>query len=177
VIRSVAISTEQGWVELGDGRFDFAIRMALAPSGPGEWRRLAHIRLVPVAAPAHAGTPLAELLRRLPAIHVISVKEDWGAWAGRLGLPAPDPARGLRFDALHMAIESAAQGLGVALARLPVCERDITAGRVVALGEPVEAETSYWLVARPGVLRQTEGRIFAAWIEGELAAGTAASAA
>ncbi|MBU8546203.1 MULTISPECIES: LysR substrate-binding domain-containing protein [Roseomonadaceae] len=166
---SVAISTERDWVELGDGRFDFAIRMAPAPVGGGEWLRLSRLRLVPVAAPSRAGTPLAQLLRRLPAIHVVTVREDWASWGARHGMAAPDPARGLRLDTLHMAVDAAAQGLGVALARLPVCEADLREGRVVALAPPIEIDTWYWLVARPGILRQTEGRLFAAWLAGELA--------
>ena len=63
------ISTEREHVELGDGRFDFAIRMAEAPVGPAEWHRLAPVGLVPVAAP-DCRLSLPEALRRLPAIHV-----------------------------------------------------------------------------------------------------------
>jgi hypothetical protein len=41
---ALAISTEREHVEFGDGRFDFAIRMAAALARPVEWHRL-----VPVA--------------------------------------------------------------------------------------------------------------------------------
>lgn len=167
---SVAISTEQGWVELSDGRFDLAIRMAEEPSGSGDWHRLVPISLVPVAAPAHAGVAVAAVLQRLPAIHVTSAKEDWASWWAQRGGTAPDPASSLRFDTVHMAIDAAAQGLGVALARLPVCNDDLSAGRVVALAEPAEIGTAYWLVARPGALRQSNARLFAGWLMGELSA-------
>lgn len=165
---SVTISTEQGWVELGDGRFDLAIRMAEEPSGPGDWHRLVPIALVPVAAPAYEGVALDAVLTRLPAIHVISAKEDWASWSAQQGMEAPDPTRGPRFDTVHMAIDAAAQGLGIALARLPVCNDDLGSGRVVALAQPVETRTSYWLVARPGALRQSNARFFAAWLKREL---------
>jgi LysR family glycine cleavage system transcriptional activator len=165
---SVTISTEHGWVELGDGRFDLAIRMAGEPSGPGEWHRLAPIALIPVAAPTHKGAALEALLKRVPAIHVTSAKDDWASWSTEQGTTAPDPARGLRFDTIHMAIDAAAQGLGVALARLPVCNDDLGTGRIIALAEPVETRTSYWLVARPGALRQSDARFFAAWLKREL---------
>lgn len=165
---SVTISTEQGWVELGDGRFDFAIRMAPEPAGAGEWQHLSDIRLVPVAAPGFAGTALPVVLAKLPAIHVTSSKEDWASWAAANHLTPPDPAKGLRFDTVHMAIDAAAQGLGVALARLPVCDADLATGRVVPLAEPQQVRMAYWLVARPGGLRQPEGRIFAGWLKSEL---------
>ena len=166
---SVAISTEHDWVELGDGRFDVAIRMARAPHGPGEWTRLAAMRLVPVVAPAFAGRKLEAVLARLPAIHVTSTREDWASWCGARGLPPPDPGRGLRFDTLHMAMDAAAQGLGVTLAQLPACDADLAEGRVVALDAPLAVEAAYWLVARPGALRQAEGRVFARWLQAELA--------
>ncbi len=166
---NVAISSEQGWVELGDGRYDFAIRMAREPSGAGEWQHLSDIRLVPVAAPRFAGQALASVLARLPALHVTSTQEDWDAWAAARGVPSPERARGLRFDTVHMAVDAAAQGLGVALARLPVCAEDLAAGRVVALDAPAQAGVAYWLVARPGALRQAEGRTFVAWLRRELA--------
>jgi DNA-binding transcriptional LysR family regulator len=166
---SVAITTEQEWVELGDGRFDLAVRMAAAPSGIGEWLRLAPVRLVPVASPAFKGLDVEAALARLRGIHVTSTRDDWASWSAARGMAAPDPARGIRFDTVHMAIDAAAQGLGVALARLPVCDADLASGRVTALAEPLEIGMAYWLVARPGALRQFEGRVFAEWLRAELA--------
>ncbi len=163
----LAISTEREHVELGDGRFDFAIRMAKEPSGPAEWHRLVAVGMVPVAA-ADCRMPLSEALARLPAIHVTAAGEDWASWAALRGLLPPNPARGLRFDTIGMALDAAAQGLGLALARLPVCANDIAAGRVRALDAPVEGGTTYWLVARPGLLRQREGRLLAAWLREQL---------
>ena len=63
---------------------------------------------------------------------------------------------------------AAAQGMGLALARLPVCADDIGAGRVRALDTPIESSTAYWLVTRPGLLRQREGRLVAAWLREQL---------
>ncbi|GGG31168.1 LysR family transcriptional regulator [Caldovatus sediminis] len=167
---AISITTEQDWVDLGDGRRDLAIRMAREPSGPGEWHRLVQERLVPVAAPAFAGLSLEAALARLPAIHLTTVSEDWAAWASRTGMAAPpDPRRGLRFDTAHMGLEAAAQGLGVALGRLPACAADLGARRVVALGPAVASGTAYWLVTRPGLLRQRDGRLLAAWLREELA--------
>ena len=163
----LTISTEREHVELGDGRFDFAIRMATAPSGPAEWRRLAPISLVPVVAP-DCRLSLAEALARLPAIHVTAAQEDWAAWARLRGLGPPDLSRGLRFDTIQMALDAAAQGLGVAIARLPVCADDIASGRVRALDTPIEGDTAYWLVTRPGLLRQREGRLLVSWLRQEL---------
>jgi LysR family glycine cleavage system transcriptional activator len=164
---ALTISTEREHVELGDGRFDFAIRMAAAPAGPAEWQLLAPVGMVPVVAP-DCGLSLAEALARLPAIHVTAAQEDWAAWAALRKVGPIELSRGLRFDTIQMALDAAAEGLGVAIARLPVCAQDIAAGRVRALDAPVEGGTAYWLVTRPGLLRQREGRLLAAWLQHEL---------
>lgn len=65
---SISISTERHWVDLADGDFDLAIRVAREPSGAGEWFHLAQERLVPVAAKALAGLPLADALRRVSVV-------------------------------------------------------------------------------------------------------------
>lgn len=171
---ALAISTEREHVELGDGRFDFAIRMARAPAGAAEWCRLVPVGLVPVAA-ADCRLPLEEALARLPAIHVTAAQEDWAAWATLRGINPPALSGGLRFDTIQMALDAAAQGLGVAIARLPVCADDIGAGRVRALDASVEGGTAYWLVTRPGLLRQREGRLLAAWLRQELEAESKAT--
>jgi DNA-binding transcriptional LysR family regulator len=165
----LTISTEREHVELGDGRFDFAIRMAAAPAGPADWHRLAPVLMVPVVAPT-VRLSLAEALARLPAIHVTTAQEDWAAWAALRGTGPAELPRGLRFDTIQMALDAAARGLGIALARLPVCARDIASGRVRALDAPVEGALAYWLVTRPGLLRQRDGRMLAAWLRQELAA-------
>ncbi|WP_426954351.1 LysR substrate-binding domain-containing protein [Muricoccus radiodurans] len=165
---SVSITTEHAWVELGDGRFDMAIRMSREPVGPGEWHRLVPVRLVPVGPVSVTGIPVQEALRRLAPIHVTPASEDWAAWAAAQDVPSPDGATGLHFDTIHMATDAAAQGLGIALARLPTCAADLASGRLAILGKPVEGNTSYWLVTRPGALRQAEGRLFAAWLGEEL---------
>lgn len=170
---SISISTERHWVDLADGDFDLAIRVAREPSGAGEWFHLAQERLVPVAAKALAGLPLADALRRVPAIHVTGLREDWHSWATARQVAPPDPAKGVRFDTAHLALEAVAEGAGVALARLPVCAADISSGRLVMLDKPILSGSAYWLVARPGLLRQPDGRIFAQWLKDELSEAAA----
>ncbi len=164
----LTLTTERNRVPLGDGKHDFAIRMAVEPDGPGEWHKLVRERVAPVVAPGMA-MPLQRALARLPVIHVTTVSAEWDAWSRVRGLPAPSSARCLRFDTVQMALDAAAEGLGIALARLPVCAGELENGRLRALDEPVEIGTAYWLVTRPGLLRQRPGRIFAAWLREELA--------
>lgn len=173
---ALTISTEREHVEIGGGRFDFAIRMAAAPAGSADWHRLAPVRMVPVVAP-DCRLSLTEALARLPAIHVTAAGEDWAEWAALRGVGPAGRSSGLRFDTIQMALDAAAQGLGVALARLPVCTEDISTGRVRTLDAPVEGSIACWLVARPGLLRQREGRLLAAWLRRELASEAVAAPA
>ena len=172
---ALRISTERERVLPGDGRFDAAIRLAEAPAGPGEWRHLADEKLVPVAAPCHARTPLPALLTKLPAIHVTSLRQDWAAWGSWAGIQAPDATRGLAFDMTHLALDAAAAGLGVVLARLPVAADDLARGTLVPMGPEMPTGTAYWLVTRPGLSRQTEGRLFTEWLAGNLREAAAAA--
>lgn len=168
----VTISTEQRRVEPAEGACDLAIRMAReAPYGAG-WHLLGRERLVPLAAPQlvrRAGEgSLPAVLRLVPPLHVTTVAEEWDAWLEGAALPEGRP--GLRFDTLHMALDAAAQGLGVVMGRLPVAGPDIEAGRLVMLGEPSPAATGYWLVPRRGLLRQRDARQFVTWLQARFAA-------
>ena len=88
----------------------------------GEWHEaLLKTEIFPVAAPSLLNrtqdlkTP-ADLLS-LDLLHVIGYEEDWQGWFTAAGLPNARPARGQQFDASHLAIRAAEDGLGVALVR------------------------------------------------------------
>ncbi|WP_341988422.1 transcriptional regulator GcvA [Azorhizobium sp. AG788] len=168
----VTLDTVHRQVEFPRDGVDLAIRM-----GDGAWDGvnadlLVRQWLVPVCAPeVAAGLCGVEDLTGHTLLHVSDVAEDWGAWAAMRGLPAPDLQRGLRFDAIHLAWEAAARGLGIAIGRFPVVEDDLAAGRLVAvLGPPVEAQTAYWLLTDRAALRRPEVAAFRSWLRSELAA-------
>ncbi|WP_281175551.1 LysR substrate-binding domain-containing protein [Muricoccus aerilatus] len=58
--------------------------------------------------------------------------EDWPRWLAAAGIEVPDPTRGPRFESIALALDAAAEGLGVALAIRALVGADVTAGRVVA---------------------------------------------
>lgn len=169
----VTVDTAQRQVEFPRDGIDVALRR-----GDGDWpdlyaTRLVTEDLVPVCAPAMAAgirSP-ADLAGR-PLLHVVSTSEDWAAWAGLAGVEGLDLERGSRFDTIHMAQAAAAQGLGVAIGRLPLVAGDLAAGRLVTvLGPPVQSRVSYWLVAGRESLARPEVAAFRAWIKAELKGG------
>lgn len=179
---TVSIDTDQRVVEFPRDGFDLAIRM-----GRGGWasvraERLVTERLIPVCTPALAArlrTPAD--LRSVPLLHVVSVREDWRAWAAARGVDALDLRRGLRFDTVHLALDAALQGLGVAIGHKPLTDGTLAGadradgGLVEVLGPPVASESAYWLVTgNQGPLRPEAAR-FRDWLFDQLAADRPAS--
>ncbi|HEY0832302.1 MAG TPA: transcriptional regulator GcvA [Azospirillum sp.] len=170
---AVTVDTGHHHVRFPQDGVDVAVRM-----GRGDWPDLHAAclmteELVPVCAPALAATVRTPAdLAGTTLLHVVEVSDDWSAWARLAGVDGVDLGRGLRFDTVNMALESAARGLGVAIGRLPLAEPDIAAGRLVPLfGPAVRCATGYWLVTSPPLLTRPEVAAFSAWIRTALADG------
>lgn len=171
---SIAIDTTRHCRNLALDRVDLVLRLAVRPRGPGRWLRLLQERLVPVTSPglweeiAHLG--LVEALERVPLIHVTTVGRDWRPFADLLP-SGPGRRRGdLRFDTVHLAIQAARQGLGIAVGRRPLVDGDLEAGALVALPlaeRPID--DSYWLVGLPATLDRPEAKAFRRWLLEEVA--------
>jgi LysR family transcriptional regulator, glycine cleavage system transcriptional activator len=149
--------------------FDFAIRMSRAPVAGMAWTRLFGEQLVPVCSPAYRDAlldPAGNIdLRRATLIHVTAAGEDWQAWLDRRGIEAIEVTRGFRFDTIHLAFDAAIMGLGVALGRRPLVDRDLAAGTLVELSEEaIIAETAYWLVSSESADRRPDLLDFKHWL-------------
>lgn len=166
----VTLDTSQRQVEFPRDGLDLAIRR-----GGGDWPGL-HAELltledlVPVCAPSLAADIRRPAdLRRHTLLHVSSSSEDWAAWAGLARVGGVETGRGPRFDTIMMAQEAAAQGLGVAIGRLPLSNADLAGGRLVpVLGPPVRSRMGYWLVTVRETLERPEVAAFRAWISDAL---------
>lgn len=166
---SVTVDTSLRQVGFPVDGFDFAIRMSRAPVAGAAWTRLFGERLVPVCSPAYRDS-LADGegsidLRRATLIHVTPASEDWRAWLDERGIDGIELAGGLRFDTIQLAFEAAIMGLGVALGRRPLVDRDLATGALVeASPGAVVAETAYWLVSSEGADHRPELLGFKRWL-------------
>ena len=162
---AVAVDTAHRRVDLPRDDVDLAIRMGL-DTAPDAAASLVGEALVPVAAPDLAAVVrTAADLAEQTLLHVTSVSEDWAAWARLADVDLPDGGRDLRFDTIDLALQAAAQGLGLAIGRLPLVADDLAAGRLVAvLGPPRPARTAYWLMAGQDALTRPEVAAFRDWI-------------
>jgi DNA-binding transcriptional LysR family regulator len=166
----IVIDTQHHPVDFPREGIDLAIRM-----GRGNWPGLTAIHLVqehlvPVCAPGLAeGLRTPTDLAAVTLLRVAEVSEDWASWFELAGLAPIEATRSLSFDTIHMALEAAARGLGVAMGRLPLAADDLATGRLVTrFGPPRICATGYWLVAPPETQRRPAVRAFRQWIDAEL---------
>jgi len=166
---SVSIDTSHRQMGFPVDGFDFAIRMSRAPQGGTAWIRLFGERMVPVCSPAcrvALSSPDGGVrLHEATLIHVVSISEDWAAWADATGTAGLPLTGGLRLDTVQLALEAAKAGLGVALGRRPLVEPDLADGSLVIAGpEAAATETAYWLVCSDGVEHRPDLRALKRWL-------------
>ncbi|SEE18205.1 DNA-binding transcriptional regulator, LysR family [Rhizobiales bacterium GAS188] len=168
---SVSVDTSRRQVGFPVDGFDFAIRMSRATVAGAAWTRLFGEVLVPVCSPAYRDTLVDDEgnidLRRATLIHVTLASEDWQAWLDRTGTDGIEIARGLRFDAIQLAFEAAIMGLGVAMGRRPLVDRDLASQALVEISPAIVAETAYWLVSSEGADHRPDLLGFKRWLLGE----------
>jgi len=154
---NVTVDTSHRQVGFPVDGFDFAIRLSRAPVAGTAWTRLFGERLVPVCSPAYVDN-LRDAhgnidLRHATFIHVNSASEDWQAWFDGVAtdgtnIDGIDLNDGLRVDTIQLAFEAASMGLGVALGRRPLVDRDLASGALVeASPQTIDSSTAYWLVS------------------------------
>ncbi|MFM0028952.1 LysR substrate-binding domain-containing protein [Paraburkholderia madseniana] len=154
---NVTVDTSHRQVGFPVDGFDFAIRLSRAPVAGTAWTRLFGERLVPVCSPAYVNN-LRDAhgnidLRHATFIHVNSASEDWQAWFDGVAIDGTaidgiDLNDGLRVDTIQLAFEAASMGLGVALGRRPLVDRDLASGALVeASPQTIASSTAYWLVS------------------------------
>jgi len=154
---NVTVDTSHRQVGFPVDGFDFAIRLSRAPVAGTAWTRLFGERLVPVCSPAYVDD-LRDAhgnvdLRHATFIHVNSASEDWQAWLDGVAIDGTaidgiDLNDGLRVDTIQLAFEAASMGLGVALGRRPLVDRDLASGALVEVSpQTIASSTAYWLVS------------------------------
>ncbi|AFT88096.1 LysR substrate-binding domain-containing protein [Paraburkholderia phenoliruptrix] len=171
---NVTVDTSHRQVGFPVDGFDFAIRLSRAPVAGSAWTRLFGEQLVPVCSPGYLeslrdvqGTPL---LSNATLIHVNAASEDWQTWLEATGAEHVEPDAGLRVDTIQLAFEAASMGLGVALGRRPLVNRDLESGALVqAAFNTVNSATAYWLVSAENADRRPELLDFRQWILAEAA--------
>lgn len=145
---------------------DAAIR--LGADWPGlNADRLFGSDMFPVCSPMLvAERPLrepADLARHL-LLHVYGALDDWPLWLAAAGAGNVASDRGPSFDSYALALEAAAHGCGVAMARSAFVQDDLASGRLIApFALPIKRnEAWYFLWPKTGATRKV--LLFRSWL-------------
>ena len=143
-------------------------------TGEGQWsglrsHELLRAHLVPVCTPALANGPpplrSPTDLARVPLIQEITQLGLWRSWFAAIGVEGIDAERGPRVQSNELAVETAAGGLGVALAARSMVERHLAEGRLIVPFEVQCApEMIYYLVYPQDVEDDPRIAAFREWI-------------
>jgi LysR family glycine cleavage system transcriptional activator len=170
----VNVNASVGLVNFAAEDVDIAIRF-----GPGPWPPLACERFLddeyfPVASPKMNGGKLprtpADLLK--PGVRIIREDRDyWPVWFKAAGVPFEDRIRGPLFNDSTYALQAAARGEGVALARRSIVAEDLERGALKRLfTRAVPSRERYWFVSPKETAEAPNVKAFKAWVKEELAA-------
>lgn len=170
------IHASMGLADFESEGVDIAIRY-----GAGKWRGLESKLLLreevtPVCAQRlgdEIGSPSD--LAKFTLIHDDSSLSDescpdWSMWLKAAGVTNIDASRGPRFNQSNLALEAAANGRGVVLAKRALAQNDLDNGRLAApfaMRTPIEF--AYYLVHPPGRARSRPARAFITWLTGQAA--------
>lgn len=147
--------------------------------GAGDWPGLSVVRLCeeevfPVCSPrlVAGARPLSEPadLRHHALLHDPG-PVSWAQWLAAAGVAGIDARRGVSFNQTSLALDAAADGQGVALARSALAARDLIAGRLVrpfALALP--APFAYYVVCPKATAARPKIALFRDWLLSEAAA-------
>ncbi|MBY4677696.1 LysR substrate-binding domain-containing protein [Marinobacterium arenosum] len=161
-------------LDIAGGDFDLAIDYGRDGHYPGfESHLLLPETLLPVMAPdymPHTDWRDPQSWRQAALLHDAmpwpgAPKDaEWRRWLDQSGLSAVDSSCGHSFNRVDMAIEAAAAGLGIALARGAVVREALASGRLVAPLPPVAADCTYYLLIPEGTLASAPARLVADWL-------------
>jgi LysR family glycine cleavage system transcriptional activator len=141
--------------------------------------RLADAVAFPVCSPSFAEAYRDRLaapngLTMVPLIHDESSITDpglptWPRWFAAAGIASSQIRRILVFESIHMALDAALAGQGVALGLSLLVDDDLRQGRLVRLSEvELPSAFSYWLVRRSDKAEHKGVKAFRDWLKIEL---------
>jgi LysR family transcriptional regulator, glycine cleavage system transcriptional activator len=87
-------------------------------------------------------------LRRHVLLHSATTRTAWPRWLAAAGQADLSPQRHLEFEHVHLQLQAAVEGLGIAILSKPLIERELAAGRLVCpIAKPEADGGDYVLVS------------------------------
>ncbi len=165
------------YLDLSPGKIDFAIRCGIPPWKDCSAELLMPIHLLPVCSPDYAARsdalrqPVDALGHNL--IHADigeqTPGQEWRDWLQGCGVDCPAQLDGLSVKDPALAMQAAADGLGLAMGYLELVDLDLHSGRLVcASAQRVKHDYSYYLVQRSPPEPNSNQARFCEWLLGQL---------
>jgi LysR family transcriptional regulator, glycine cleavage system transcriptional activator len=108
-------------------------------------------------------------LARHRLIHVLGYEEGWGVWLKSAGAGQAAAEIGFQVDTTLMAFEMAACGMGVALGRTSLTERDLQSGRLVRpFGVSCPVKEAFHLISDNAGSEHPDAARFRSWLLGQV---------
>ncbi|RAU19474.1 transcriptional regulator [Nitrincola tibetensis] len=142
---------------LNDAPLDYDIAIDYSPSHRASEHNVGFMMneyLLPVMSPHYRSNwdwTAAEAWQDIAFLHDTEAwasadrHSEWNVWLTQMQIQPLQNADHYYFNRVDMAIEAAAAGLGVAMARLSLVQDNLKSGRLIAPCESVISPASYWL--------------------------------
>jgi LysR family glycine cleavage system transcriptional activator len=170
----VRLHTSQSDVNFEHEDVDVCVMMG-EPQQPGvHYDYLFSSQIFPVASPAlkSGARPLNNPadLEHHTLIQVYPSRKDWFQWLEHVGVEGLDPDGGLQMDSYDLALNTAAQGLGVALGMHPFVNRELQNGTLQELfpDTRIEARGHWHLACREALEDDERVIVFRQWLLDEV---------
>jgi LysR family transcriptional regulator, glycine cleavage system transcriptional activator len=105
-----------------------------------------------------------EDLRRHTLLHSATMRSAWPLWLAAAGQADLSPARHLEFEHVHLQLQAAVDGLGIAIASKPLIEKDRAAGRLVCPIAKPEADGGNYVLVSEDRPETAATRAFCEWM-------------
>lgn len=146
---------------------DVLLKVAKEPPPALHSEKLMRVVQFPVCSPQLMGAGPAALddIAAHTLLHLNTMPSAWQEWLQLAGRPDLLNARALHFDTMSLAMDAAANGLGLAMGAEVVCQRDLGRGRLVApFPQRLEDLRAMYFVCRKRDVSNRMVRRFRTWL-------------
>lgn len=130
----IRVETSSELVDLRHSDIDLALRIGNGQYPDTKTRVLSDIYITPVCSMEFAKShnlKSTEQILNLPLIDISSLDNIWQRWCEQYNMPSPQVSKRLSFTRYDDAIQASAEGLGLALAMLPIESHALAMGQLV----------------------------------------------
>lgn len=175
----VRLVTSQSDVDFEQDDVDACVLIGRRSRADLHYEYLFSSRIFPVCSPSvseslsFANDPTG--LAKAPLLQVYPSRRDWWAWLEANGVTDVDPDAGQQFDSYDLAMNSAMQGIGIALGMEPFVNGDLLSGLLVEPfpGRRVYVPRDWYFVCREEKSDYPDIATFRQWLLEQIAADEA----